>query len=117
MSMGQDTDAVGIAARDSSKHTFTPLPHLASKDNCSMHCQLEARSNSAKTWTPVGEGTLHGRAHSLHFKHTGKSVVFKAVPGSIETANLEGRAETRALGAAVAIEIGWWAYVVQHVSG
>ncbi len=121
-SLSQDSDALTITGRDTSSspptsnHTFTPLPHLAAEHGCSMHCQLRARAPPPKTWTPVGEGMVNGRAHSLHFMHTGKSVIFKATAGPLKTAHLEERVESRALGAALTFEIGAWTYMINHVS-
>ncbi|KAM3067771.1 Glucan endo-1,3-alpha-glucosidase agn1 [Clarireedia jacksonii] len=83
LSIIEDPDIVASRDISSSGHyTYATLPDWQAQDNCSTHCRLQAEAPSQE-WVPVGEGTYKGRAHSLHFKNTGKNFVYKAYPGSL----------------------------------
>lgn len=116
LSISQDSTAMTYARRATldSTHTFVPLPHFAADADCSVHCQLGARAN-LNEWTPMGEGTMNGRAHSLHFMDTGKTIAFKAVTGSLKTADgLTRRVDGTTIGAVAMF--GGLGYEADYVS-
>lgn len=103
-----------IERREVANHTFTPLPHYAPDESCSIHCQLQARA-LPNTWNPVGQGTIKGRTHSLHFMRTGRNVAFKALAGSLDAEDmLARRFDDKTIGA-IAI-LGGLGYEADYVS-